>query len=265
MNCTTSRHTAQPADSGRNPPDPSGHPAGGSRCAPSRTHTAPHADRTGYASPSSTGPRPADTGPPHPDPAHPPAARRTRTSPQGTCPATHPEHPTRAHHGCAPGGGFKRGRRLELSGKMSSLPTMTAFLATLAANHVGNWDICKRELLWGVPHSSHAERAALAVVPGDTIFIWRSKAPRVPGGLMARVTATSAATPAINPPWPDHDRYSYIFSIKVDDELSMPIGDRFPGNKISVLFGVPNMTVNWGFGHLSSAAERKMTVALHGR
>jgi hypothetical protein len=142
---------------------------------------------------------------------------------------------------------------------------MTAFLATLAADHVGNWAICKRELLWGVPHSIHAEQAALAVAPGDTIFIWRSKAPRMPGGLLARVTATSTAVPAINPPWPDRNRYSYVFSIKVRDELSIPIGDRFPGNKTSVLFGVPNMTVNWGFGRLSSATEQKMTVALHGR
>ena len=147
---------------------------------------------------------------------------------------------------------------------MSSLPTMTAFLAAPAADHVGNWDICKRKMLWGVPHSSHAERAALAVVPGDTIFIWRSKAPRMPGGLLARATATSIASPATDPPWPDCDRYSYVFSIRVDEELPIPIGDRFPG-RTSVLFEVPNMTVNWGFGRLSAATERKMTVALHGR
>ena len=148
---------------------------------------------------------------------------------------------------------------------MSSLPTMTAFLAALAADHVGNWDICKREGLWGVPHSGHAERAALAVVPGDTIFIWRSKAPRMPGGLLARATATGIAIPATDPPWPDRDRYRYVFSIRVDEELPIPIGDRFPGNRTSVLFEVPNMTVNWGFGRISTATERKMTVALHGR
>jgi hypothetical protein len=155
--------------------------------------------------------------------------------------------------------------KLDLERKVTSLPAMTAFIAALAADHLGNWDICKREMLWGVPRSSHAERAALAVAPGDTIFIWRSTRPRAPGGLFARVKATSRAVRAINPPWPDRHRYSYVFSIELTDELPIPIGDRFPGNKISILFGLQNMTVNWGFGRLPDDVERKMNVALHSR
>ncbi len=148
---------------------------------------------------------------------------------------------------------------------MTSLPPMTAFIAALAANYLGNWDICKREGLWGVPHSGHAERAALAVVSGDTIFIWRSARPGTPGGLFARVKATGRAVRAVSPPWPDHHRYSYVFPIKLIDELAVPIGDRFPGNKASILFGLQNMMVNWGFGRLPDDVERKMNVALHGR
>ena len=63
----------------------------------------------------------------------------------------------------------------------------------------------------------------------------------------------------------DRDRHSYVFSFRVDEELPIPIGDRFPGNGTSTLFEVPNMTVNWGFDRISRVTERKMTVALHGR
>jgi hypothetical protein len=54
---------------------------------------------------------------------------------------------------------ISRQRRLAYS-------AMGAFIATLAAEHLANWDICKKELLWGVPHSGHAENAARQVTPG---------------------------------------------------------------------------------------------------
>ena len=142
---------------------------------------------------------------------------------------------------------------------------MGAFIAMLAAEYLANWDICKKELLWGVPRSGHAENAAGQVTPGDTIFVWRSSSARAPGGLFARARATSRAVPAVNPPWPDHDRYSFVFSIEVTDELPVPIGDRFPGNRNSILFGLPNIAVNWGFGRISDGVERKMDVAFHRR
>jgi hypothetical protein len=140
---------------------------------------------------------------------------------------------------------------------------MAGFIATLAAAHADNWAICKRERLWGVPHSSNAEKAALEVVPGDQIFIWRAKSPRMKGGLLARAEAAGPAVPAIHPPWPDRDRYSRIFPIKVTDELPVPVGDSFPGNRTSVLFGVQNIWVNWGFWSLPNDVVARMNAALH--
>jgi hypothetical protein len=66
---------------------------------------------------------------------------------------------------------------------------MGNFIATVSTKAPGNWEICKREGLWGVieRHGSATGVAnAERVAAGDCIFIWLGKRGRSsPGGVIA--------------------------------------------------------------------------------
>lgn len=95
---------------------------------------------------------------------------------------------------------------------------MTGWVASLSADEISNWEICKREQLFGSP----ASRAA-GVRAGDTIYFWWSKR-----GLFARALATCDAERVDNAnfhrvPWPHPERYKYLLPIQVLDELAKPL------------------------------------------
>jgi hypothetical protein len=112
---------------------------------------------------------------------------------------------------------------------------MASFLATLSAAAASNWAICKRHRLWGTGTSANAKAAAQQVRPGDELFVWQSGL-----GLIAeaRVATPSRAVTNIGEvPWPDPERYSFVFGIDVQREIIEPIADRFKDQR-SVRFGI---------------------------
>ncbi|WP_405459469.1 hypothetical protein [Streptomyces globisporus] len=128
---------------------------------------------------------------------------------------------------------------------------MRAFIACIKATRRSNWNICKNNDIWGVPGASNnAKKAAGMVQAGDVVFIWFANGSSRDGGLRAKIQASAAASVASEAPWPDADRYSHTFPMKVVRDLGICVPDRFPGNKASEFFGVKNIWLNWGFWHI---------------
>ncbi len=98
---------------------------------------------------------------------------------------------------------------------------MSTWVASLSADRVDNWNVCRALGLWG----SGSSRAG-AVRSGDELFVWQSGA-----GWLARCVAQSEARPA--PPaedsfWPDGATYRYVFDISVQQQLPTPLSGGSP-------------------------------------
>ena len=136
---------------------------------------------------------------------------------------------------------------------------MAAFLATLSATGAGNWKICKRHRLWGTGGSSHAKHAARNVGSGDELFVWQSGA-----GLLAQASVESAARPVTDRgvvPWPQPERYTYLFDIALTRELESPIGDRFKDHR-SIRFGIRTHELQAGLIRISDDVATALRAAL---
>lgn len=110
---------------------------------------------------------------------------------------------------------------------------MTGWVASLKHDEVSNWDICKQAQLFG----TGSTRAA-GVRAGDTLFVWWSQ-----HGLIARAQVVQDSRAVTSPdevPWPNPNRYKYIFRIEVthdlDDHLDIRWGEL---NVIAEMGGVP--------------------------
>lgn len=124
----------------------------------------------------------------------------------------------------------------------------------MSPDALGNWDICKREGLWGViekGRSSTGVANARRVRTGDRIFVWLGKRGRAQGGLVAQVEAFGSYQPVhtgIAVPWPNAADYAGVFPIKLVAELAVAEPDTFEGpQRVGVRFGLQNMELIHGF------------------
>lgn len=92
---------------------------------------------------------------------------------------------------------------------------MTGWVASLSVAEADNWEICKRDSWFGSPNT-----VSKNVKVGDELFMWRSK-----GGLFAYCVVTGDAEPAATSyvPWPNADKYKYVWPIEVVEELPEPL------------------------------------------
>jgi len=140
---------------------------------------------------------------------------------------------------------------------------MAFYLATVGADALGNWQVCKREGVWGVrergSHGRTGTANAMRVRRGDIMFVWLSKDPRnrkAPSGIKAKATVTGdfkTVGAGATIPWPDRSAYVGSFPIEVTQELAVPVGDRFQ-HKRGVASGIENIALIHGFREVSDKA-----------
>lgn len=125
---------------------------------------------------------------------------------------------------------------------------MTELIATLSAEGASNWEICKRERLWGTgARNNHSKHAVSRTAVGDSLYVWQSGT-----GVIARARVTgrpfefTSSRPA---PWPQPETYVYGIPIEVDEELAEPAGDAFDGYR-SQRFGVQTHQLQSGYAVL---------------
>jgi len=129
---------------------------------------------------------------------------------------------------------------------------MADFLAVLSQVHRDNWAICKRDELWGAGRSGVGAAHAKKVAPADRLFVWAAGE-----GLLATAEITGRARrvrSASEVPWPDPDRYGWVFPIRVVAELDVAYVDEFRdgrgGNRTSRRLGLKGWQVQSGFAEL---------------
>ncbi|MGW5440201.1 hypothetical protein [Nocardia asteroides] len=141
---------------------------------------------------------------------------------------------------------------------------MPAFVFSLRYEDSANWAICKSSGLIGVRSSPSAIRSAAQVRDGDTIFVWRGGGQRPGSGLLAMITATDRARPAVNAPWPDPEIYTYVVPFTLNRELHKAIPDRFPDNRRGIQFGIQNTDLQKGLRPLSPDSVAKLAACFGG-
>ncbi|MBI4936592.1 MAG: hypothetical protein HY828_22165 [Actinobacteria bacterium] len=107
---------------------------------------------------------------------------------------------------------------------------MTDFIATLAPDRAGNWEVCRREGLWGLVGRGNNWRSnGSRVRGGDRIFVWQGGRPN---GFIAQIEALGpmvlTETLGVRVPWDDPAWFGGVFPMRVIKELASPVGDRFP-------------------------------------
>lgn len=93
---------------------------------------------------------------------------------------------------------------------------MAGWVGALSQGSEDNWQICKRRGMWGTPSPSGG-----GVERGDELFIWQAGA-----GWLARCKVLSPARAPLGHeevPWPEPQRYRYIFDIEVLHEARRPV------------------------------------------
>lgn len=119
---------------------------------------------------------------------------------------------------------------------------MTTWLGSINAKHSANWEICKREELFGSDRPP-----ALRVRAGDDILVWGAKR-----GWLGRLRATSdARSPGslTDVPWPDAHRYKALIPMTVLDEPATPLF--MPGDEFMTASGVHTVQIR-NFEQLSN-------------
>jgi hypothetical protein len=142
---------------------------------------------------------------------------------------------------------------------------VTDFIATLAPEKSGNWDICKRESLWGiVGRGSNWRKNGNRVTTGDRIFIWRGGRNN---GFIAEAEALGplqlVGKPGVRVPWPDPQWFGGVFPIRVVTELTTPATDSFlnVNGRVGIRFGFNNTALQHIFEEVSPAVARKIASA----
>ena len=93
---------------------------------------------------------------------------------------------------------------------------MAGWVGALADGTAGNWDICKRKRMWGTNSPSGG-----GVRRGDDLFIWWAQ-----HGWLAHCRARTHARAVMGVeevPWPEPERYKYLFEIEVVREAAPAI------------------------------------------
>jgi putative restriction endonuclease len=110
---------------------------------------------------------------------------------------------------------------------------VAGWIAALSADQWSNWEICVRESWFGTGTSGGSKVRA-----GDDLFIWRSKV-----GLVAMCEVGADAervTPQSKVPWPNRDKYRFVWPITVVAERSAPVLASWTAlNALGGLGGVP--------------------------
>lgn len=93
---------------------------------------------------------------------------------------------------------------------------MAGWIGAIAQGTDSNWDICKAHSRWGTP-----SRSGGGVRRGDDLFLWKSGE-----GWLAHCRATTdawAPRDVTEVPWPEPQRYQYLFGVDVLSEPGSPI------------------------------------------
>ncbi len=127
---------------------------------------------------------------------------------------------------------------------------MTGWIGAIAQGMDANWQICKDRGLWGTPSVT-----GRGVQRGDDLFLWKSGA-----GWLAHCRATTDAwspRDVTEVPWPEPERYRYLFRMDVVAEPPAPIA--MPGAEATRLAGLQS-TVRLGqFPALDDEAVAALT------
>lgn len=123
---------------------------------------------------------------------------------------------------------------------------MSGWSGSISAGLEDNWQIAKANSLWGTPSGP-----GRAVEAGDDVLLWMSKA----GWLVHCRATTRAREPRslAEVPWPDPERYRYIFGIEVVSEPTVPIA--MTGTDGAALADFPTAGLR-GFRSLTDAGLR---------
>jgi len=142
---------------------------------------------------------------------------------------------------------------------------MTDFIATLAAERTGNWEICKREHLWGVVgRGSNWKKNAGQVRAGDRIFVWKSG---LRNGFIAQMEALGSlrlvGEAGVVVPWPEPDWFGGVFPMRVVREVGDPLTDKFPNaqKRVGVRFGFNNTALQHIFEEISPSIAARIEKA----
>jgi HNH endonuclease len=131
---------------------------------------------------------------------------------------------------------------------------LSGWVGAIAVGTESNWDICKAHSLWGTPSGSGAR-----VRRGDDLFLWKSGE-----GWLAHCRATTdASAPHGVPevPWPEPQRYRYLFGIEIVSEPPGPIAMR--GAEAAALAGL-QATIRLGQFPALDERSAKAVAALFG-
>jgi hypothetical protein len=142
---------------------------------------------------------------------------------------------------------------------------VTDFIATLGPGKSGNWDICKRESLWGiVGRGTNWRKNGERVAAGDRIFVWRSGRNN---GFIAQTEALGSiqlvGKLGIRVPWPEPEWFGAVVPIRVITELGSPATDIFlnENGRVGTRFGFNNTALQHIFEEVSPAIASKIAAA----
>lgn len=137
---------------------------------------------------------------------------------------------------------------------------MNYLIATLSAEAADNWEICKREQLWGTPaKASHAKHAVRVARPGDRLFVWQSSV-----GLVAAATLEGEVfefRSVSEVPWPNPEVYRFGVRLTDIQELPEPVFDPFD-DYVSHRFGVQTYQLQSGFAVLRPEQAEALSEAV---
>jgi hypothetical protein len=141
---------------------------------------------------------------------------------------------------------------------------MTSFLATLSPKHPGNWEICKRNRLWGIVGRGNNWRSnAQKLRSGDRVFVWRSGRPD--GGVLAQIEAlgpVALVRPGDLVPWNETEPnwFGAVFPMRVTSELATPVPDSFPrsNGQVGLRFGFNNIVLQHIFEEIPADVANRL-------
>lgn len=142
---------------------------------------------------------------------------------------------------------------------------MSTFIATLGPKKTYNWEICKREQLWGVVgRGSNWRKNASRLKAGDRVFVWRGGERK---GFIAEIEALGplkfSDEPGVTVPWPEPEWFGGVFPMRVRREVDPPITDHFPNanGRVGLRFGFNNTALQHIFEEISSEVASRIEAA----
>jgi hypothetical protein len=147
----------------------------------------------------------------------------------------------------------------------ASLPTVADFIAALNKERYRNWEVCKRERLWGmVNRGSNWRSNGRRVQRGDRIFIWRGGGYGFIAELEAQGPMRLTTEPGVHVPWDEPGTFGGVVDIRVVTELATPIGDSFPNDngRVGLRFGFNNTVLQHVFEQVSPEVGARIAAAI---